>query len=51
MAKKAQGGFLNAAIEQMQQLIKKPRIKVRDEKTGGVVFPGHDKVNIAIERH
>ena len=51
MAKMAKGGFSRAAIEETQQLIKKPRAKVREEKTRAVEFPGHQKVKAAIERH
>jgi len=32
MAKMANGGFLRAAIEETQQLIKKPHAEVREEK-------------------
>jgi len=41
MAKMTQGGFLRAAIEETQQLIKKPRAEVREDKKQGVEFPGH----------
>jgi len=51
MAKLAKGGFLRAAIEEMQSIIKKPRTKVREEKKWGVEFPGHEKVTTAMERH
>jgi len=51
MAKMAKGGFSRAAIEEMQQLIKKPHAEVREEKKRGVEFPGHNKVKAAIERH
>ena len=50
-AKIAKEGFLRATIEETQQLIKKPRAEVRDEKTRGVEFPGHKKVKAAIDRH
>jgi hypothetical protein len=51
MAKMAKGGISRAAIEETQQLIKKPRAEVREEKKRGVEFPGHNKVKAAIERH
>jgi len=51
MAQMAKGGFSRAAIEDTQQLIKKPRAEVREEKKQGVEFPGHRKVKAAIERH
>jgi len=51
MAKMAKGGFSRAAIEETQQLIKKPRAEVREEKKRGVEFPGHHKVKAAMERH
>jgi len=50
MAKMAKGGFLRAAIEEMQQPIRKPRAEV-EEKNRGVEFPAHEKVEAAIERH
>jgi hypothetical protein len=50
MAKMAQEGYLRPTIEEMQQLIKKPRPKCRKEKKWGFVFPGHDKVKTGIER-
>ena len=51
MAKMAKGGISRAAIEETQQLIKKPRAEVREEKMRGVEFPGHNKVKAVIERH
>ena len=51
MAKMAKGGISRAAIEETQQLIKKPRAEVREEKKQGVEFPGHNKVKAAIQRH
>jgi hypothetical protein len=51
MPKMAKGGFSRAAIEETQQLIKKPRAEVREEKKQGVDFPGHNRVKAAIERH
>jgi len=49
MAKMAEQGFSRPAIEEMQQLIKKPRAEVREEKKLGVVFPGHNKGKAVIE--
>jgi len=49
MAKMAKGGFSRAAIGEMQQLIKKPRAELREEKKWGVVFPRHNKEKAAIE--
>jgi len=51
MAKMAKGGISRAAIEETQQLIKKPHAKVREEKKRAVEFPGHIKLNAAIKRH
>jgi hypothetical protein len=51
MAKMAKGGFSRAAVEETQQLIKKPRAEVREEKKRGVEFPGHKKVKATMERH
>ena len=51
MAKMTKGGFSRATMEETQQLIKKPRAEVREEKKRGVEFPGHNKVKAAIERH
>jgi len=51
MAKIVKQGFSRAAMEDTQQLIKKPHAQVRGEKKQRVVFPGHIKVNAAIERH
>jgi len=51
MAKAAKEGFSCARIEERQQLIKKPRAEVREEKMGGVVFPWYNTVKPAIERH
>jgi len=51
MAKKAKEAFLRAAMEETHQLIKRPRAEVQEEKKRGVVFPGHDMVKAAIERH
>ena len=49
-AKLAKGGFLDTAMEEMQQLIKKSCAKVREEKKRGVEFPGDQKVKAEIER-
>jgi len=38
-AKMAKGGFLRAAIEKTQHLIKKPHTAVQAERMLGVVFP------------
>jgi len=51
MAKMAKWGFSSAAIEETQQLIKKPRAEVREAKKRGVEFAGHNKLKAAIERH
>jgi len=51
MAIMAKGEFLRAAIEEMQYLIKKPWVKVPEEKKRVVEFPVHLKVNAAIDRH
>jgi len=51
MAKIAKGRFSWATVEEMQQLIKKPRAEVREEKKRGVEFPGHRKVKATMERH
>jgi len=47
----AKEGCLRAAIEQMQQLIKKPHSEVWEEKKRGVEFAGHNKVKAGIETH
>jgi hypothetical protein len=41
MAKMAKGGFSRTAIEETQQLIKKPRAEVQEEKKRVVEVPGH----------
>jgi len=51
MAKMAKEGFSRAAIEETNDLIKKPRAEVREEKKRGVEFPGHKKLEAAIQRH
>jgi len=50
MAKMAIEGFSSAAIEETQQLIKKPGAEVQEEQKRGVAFPGHNKVMATIER-
>jgi hypothetical protein len=42
---------LRAAIEETQQLVKKPLAKVREDNMHGVVFRRHKKVNVMMERH
>ena len=51
MAKTAKEGISRYAIEETKYLIKKPRAVVREETKWGVVFPGHNKVKAAIQRH
>jgi len=51
MAKVAKEGFSRAAIEETQQLIKKPCSEVREGKKQGVMFPGHNNVKAAMEMH
>jgi len=51
MAKIGKWGFSRAAIEETQQLIKKPRTKVREEKKRGVQIPSHKQVKAAIASH
>jgi len=51
MAKVAKGGYSRDTIEETQQLIKKPRAEVREEKKREVEFAGHQTVKAAIERH
>jgi hypothetical protein len=51
MAKMGKGGFPRAAIEDTQNLIKTPRAKDQRKRKRGVVFPGHNKLKAAIERH
>jgi len=51
MAKMAKDGFSRTAIEKMKYLIKKQRVKVQEEKKRDVEFPGHNKVEAAIQRH
>jgi len=51
MAKMSKGGFSRSTIEETQYLIKKHYGKVREENKRGIMFPGYEKVNTAIERH
>jgi hypothetical protein len=51
MAKMAKGGFSGGAIEETQHLIKKPHNDVPEEMKQCFLFPGHDKVKAAMERH
>jgi hypothetical protein len=51
MAKMAKVGYSRASIEEIQQLINRPHIEVREGKKRGVELPGHNKVKSAIERH
>ena len=51
IAKMAKEGFSCAAIEETQQLIKKPHTEVQESKMQGVEFPGYKNVKAAIERH
>jgi hypothetical protein len=51
MAQMAIGGFLCHAIEETQQLLKKPCADVQEEMMCGVVCPGYNKVKAVIGRH
>jgi len=51
LAKIAKGEFSRAAIQETQQMIMKPRAKVREEKKRGAGFTVHKKVKAAMERH
>jgi len=51
MAKMPKGEFSRATIKETQQLIKKPRADVQEEKKRAIEFPGHKTVKAAIERH
>jgi len=48
MAKMAKREFLHATIEQIEDLIMKPRAEVRAEKKRGVEFPWHKMGKAAI---
>jgi len=50
MAKMAKEEISHYTIEETQWLINKPRTKVDEEKKQGVEFPGHIKVQAAMER-
>jgi hypothetical protein len=49
MVKMAIAGFSRAAMMETQQLLKKPRPEVREEKKQGVEFAGYQKVKAAIK--
>jgi hypothetical protein len=49
MANTSKEGFSRAAIEQTKYFYTNPGAKVREEKKLGVVFPGHNKVEPAIQ--
>jgi hypothetical protein len=51
IAKTAKDGILLTAIVETQHQSKKPHAEVQEEKMRGAVFPGHTKLNAAIERH
>jgi len=51
MANMAKEVLSRAAMEETHQVFKKPRAEVREEKKRGVVFPAHNEVKAAIERH
>jgi hypothetical protein len=51
MAKLAKEGFSRAPMEATKYLIMTPCTEVREEKTLGVVFPGHKMVKASIQRH
>jgi hypothetical protein len=50
LAKFGKRGVSRAAVEEMQQLFKKPSTEVREENQGGVKFFGHMRVNATMER-
>jgi len=50
MAKMAQGGCSRASIEEMQLLIIRPRVEVREDTKQGVEFPGDKNMKAAMER-
>jgi hypothetical protein len=50
MAKIAKGWFSRAEVEETQYLIKKSGAEVREGKTPGVEFPGHNLVKATIAR-
>jgi len=47
----AKEGLSRAAMESMQQLIKKRHAEVQEENQRGAVFPGHNELKSAIEWH
>jgi len=51
IAKMVTAGFSSAAIEETQQLIKKPRSEVREEKKWEIQCSRHKELKAAIERH
>jgi len=51
MAKMTKEGFSHTAIEETQQLPKKPRAEVWEQMKRGVGSPGHDMMKAAIEGH
>jgi len=51
IAKMAKVGFSHAAIEEMQFLIRKPQVEVRQEKKRGVDISGHQYMKAVMERH
>jgi hypothetical protein len=51
MAKMARQELCRAAIDGMQDLIKKPHAKVQEVNEQGVEFPGQQKVKTTIERN
>jgi hypothetical protein len=51
MAKMAKGGFARTAVQEMEYLIEKPHVTVREQKKWGVEFSGPEKVKAAIVRH
>jgi hypothetical protein len=51
VAKMAKVRFSHAAHHEMHQLIKTGRVEFEEEKQRGVVFPGHQQLKVAIDRH
>jgi len=49
MVEMAKGRYLHPAIEEMQNLIKKPCAEVQEEKKRGVAFLGYEKVKATTE--
>jgi hypothetical protein len=50
MAKMTKEGFFRATIDETKYLIMKPRAEVREVKSWGVEFPGHNMVKSAIQQ-